>query len=104
MSQGPGEVGGSGRAHDRIPAMVNSVGHSQRNFHRSAAAVFQLSPFFFVVGLDGGLILGDTELEADVSIGVRVCDVMDELQHGPTIGAIRSCELLRREAFYRGTQ
>src|SRR5437764_1068198 len=98
MAQSPGEVGGSGGTHQCIPAIVKRLGHGQRNLYWSAAAVFELGPLFFVIRLDSGLIFSDTELEADVSIGVRVGDVMDELQDCPTVWAIRSGELLRREA------
>ena len=58
----------------------------------------QLGPGGFVVGLDGGPVLSERELEADVGVGVAVGDVMHHLAHGPAAVAIGRVELRVAEA------
>ncbi len=64
----------------------------QRRLDRQLA-VGKLGPGGFVVGLDGGPIFGERELEADVGVGVAVGDVMDDLAHGPAAVAVGRVEL-----------
>ena len=67
-------------------------------------AVGQSRPGGFVVGLDGGPVLGERELEADVGVGVAVGEVMHDLAHGPAAVAIGRVELGVVEAADRGAQ
>ncbi len=69
-----------------------------------ACAVGELRPCSFVVGLDGGPILSERELEADIGVRVAVGDVMHDLAHGPAAVAIGRVELGVGEAVNCGAQ
>ena len=68
------------------------------------ARVGQARPGGLVVGLDGGPILGERELEADKGIGVAVGEVMHHLANGPAAVAIGRVELRVVEAGDRRAQ
>ena len=61
-------------------------------------ALGQVGPGGLVVGLDGGPILSERELEAEIGVGVAVGEVMHDLAHGPAAVAIGRVELGLREA------
>ena len=87
----------------RNPARVQRVDEDQRAID-GQARVGQARPGGFVVGLDGGPILGERELEADVGIGVAVGEVMHDLAHGPAAVAIGRVELRIAQAADRGAK
>ena len=58
-----------------------------------SAAVGQIGPGGLVVGLDGGPILGERQLEADIGVGVAVGQVMHHLARGPAAFAVGRIEL-----------
>ena len=80
------------------PPRVKGADHQQRDSDWNVAAVSQLGPGFLVVGLDRGPVLSEGELAANVSVGVTVGDVVDQLTHGPAALAIRSVELVNVQA------
>jgi len=55
--------------------------------------VVEGGPGLFVVGLDGGPVLGEGELNAEECVHVGVGDVVDELADGPTAVAVGGSEL-----------
>ena len=48
----------------------------------------QQGPGVLVVGLDGGLVFGEGEAEADEGVHVGIGDVVDELADGPAAVAV----------------
>ena len=57
------------------------------------AAVRQAGPGGLVVGLDGGRVLSEGQLDANVGVGVAVGDVVDDLADGPAAFAVGGVEL-----------
>ena len=55
--------------------------------------VVEDGPGVFVVGLDGGPVLGEGELEAEDGVHVGVGDVVDELADGPAAVTVGGSEL-----------
>src|ERR1700691_4862914 len=66
--------------------------------------VGQAGPRRLVIGLDGGRIFREGELEPDIGVGVAVGEVMNHLTHGPAAVAVRSVELGIVETGYRGAE
>ena len=58
-----------------------------------AVCVVELGPGGLVVGLDGGIVLGEREANADEGVHVAVGEVVDELANRPTAVAIGRVEL-----------
>ncbi len=80
------------RLEQGYPALVQGGDHRERAVD-GQVAIGESSPCGFVVGLDGGPIFSERELEADVRVRVAVGDVVHQLAHGPAAVAIRRVEL-----------
>lgn len=91
-----GEVFGRGEFHHHGPAVVDVFDDGERSVD-GEAGVRQQRPGLFVVGLDGGLVLGESPTEAQEGIHVRIGDVVDELAQGPAAFAIGNVELVAIE-------
>ena len=57
----------------------------------------ELCPGFFVVGLDGGVVLGKGVADAEEGVHVRIGDVVDELPDCPAAFAVGGIELALAE-------
>ena len=93
MAEGALEVFGAHRSEDGVPALVEGFEEGERDLDGRLLHVGELGPAVFGVGLDGGLVLGQAELEADVGVHVAVRHVMDHLADGPAAVAVGGVEL-----------
>ena len=71
-------------------------GREQVQRHRDGrdGHVRQLGPGRFVVGADGGVVLGQGEAVAAVAVQVRVGEVVDDLPATPAAGAVGQLQTL----------
>ena len=87
------EVVLSERQEQRDPALMERVDELERDLSGELAAIGEVGPGGYVVGIDGGPIFSERELETDQADAVAVGDVMDELADGPAAFAIGGVEL-----------
>ncbi len=80
--------------HDGYPALVEAVEEAEGGLCGDDVCVLEFGPGGFVVGLDGGFVLCQRELEADVAVHVAVGEVVDDLAYRPTAFAIGGVELV----------
>ena len=59
----------------------------------AASESWRLAQALFVVGLDGGSVLGEGKPDAGEGVHVRIGDVVDELPDGPAALAVGGVEL-----------
>ncbi len=76
---------------------VDRVDERQGYVDGHRRGVGELGPRDFVPRLYLRSLFGEGDLHARVQHRVRIGDVMHDLTHGPTIGAIRSVELVERQ-------
>lgn len=91
-------------AQQEHPAVVQGVEETERELGGRGEGVGEFGPELFVVGLDGGPVLGEGEADADDRVHVAVGDVVDELADGPATVAVRCVELSGAEAVDGGTE
>src|SRR5260221_224827 len=65
-------------AQHQHPALVQGIDQCQRHVDGGALGLGQLGPKIFHVGLDGGLVFGERQLETNVGIHVAVGDLMGD--------------------------
>lgn len=56
--------------------------------------VFRLCPFRFIVGLNGGVILGQHQFETNKTIHVAICQMMYHLLYVPSIWPVSQLQLI----------
>ena len=92
MQESALEIGIAQRFEQANPAQVESFQKIERCIHRQGS-VGQRSPARFVIRLDGGLVFGKRELEADVRVQVAIGHMMRDLPDGPATGPVGNIEL-----------
>ncbi len=73
-------------------AEVDVFDDGERGFD-GECGIGEKRPGVLVIRLDGGLVFGEGEAEADEGIHVRIGDVVDELTDGPAAVAIGGIEI-----------
>jgi hypothetical protein len=71
----------------------------QGEFGGRFSAVFELSPPFFIIGLDKGLIFGQGPFESYIAVGMTVNQVMEYLPDRPTSLPVRGAQLVLVKVF-----
>jgi hypothetical protein len=104
MEEGTLPVGVGEFAEHEHPALVERIEQGERGFDGSALRLGQFGPEILHVGLDGGLVFGERQLETDVRVHVAIGNVMSDLAEGPAAIAIGSIELLVGKSAEGGTQ
>jgi hypothetical protein len=104
MAEFAGELLRCERAEKDYPARMEIVDQCERRFDRRGFSVRKLGPQIFVIGLDGGLVLGERELEAREGVHVAVADVVYELADSPAAWTIGRVKLGGRKASDGGAE
>src|ERR1043165_8932878 len=66
----------------------------ERNIDRQLLNITQLSPEFFIIRFDRGIIFSQCEFETAISIDVTVGNMMNHLMNSPSSITVRSLQLL----------
>lgn len=91
------------RQEERDPALMERIDELERDLG-GQAAIGEVGPGGFVIGVDGGPVFSEREFEADQADAVAVGDVMDELADGPAAFALGGVELGLIEAIDSGAE
>src|SRR5580658_5868409 len=97
MAEPARPIGGAERAQENHPALVEIVDQHKGRLDRRRLGISKFSPQGFFVGLDGGLVFRERELEARQGVHVAVGDVVDQLADGPAAWTIRRIDLRGRQ-------
>ncbi len=85
------------------PAGVESFEEFQRPLD-GGGGVVQVGPGCFVIRLDGGVVFGESETDADECVHVAIGEVMNDLPDGPAAFAVGGVEVAVAKTFDGVTQ
>src|SRR5258706_935509 len=91
------------RTQHRDPTLVDTVDNGQGNV-RGQLLVGEIRPEVFQVGLDGWVVFGEAEFEANESVHVAIGDVVNDLSGRPAAVPVGRVELGVSEALDGGAE
>jgi hypothetical protein len=97
MAEFPDPVGRREGAEEEHPPSVKGVQQGERNFNRRGASVLELGPPLLEVGLDGGCVFGQGQLDPSISVEVTVREVVYDLANAPPSRPVRCGKLIGTE-------
>src|SRR6478672_6990318 len=80
------------RAQQSNPALMKAIEETERGLDERPVCIGKLCPERLVVGLDGWILLCESQAESYVAVHVAVDDMVDDLPDGPAIGPVRCVE------------
>ena len=76
---------------------MQSVHERQRKIDRRASRIGEFRPELFVIGLDRRFVFRHRQPKARIAVHVAIGEMMDDLPHRPTLGAIGRVQLRIRQ-------
>ena len=83
-----------------VPPVVKTVKDVQRCPHVEVGGIRCSGPSTLIVGLDDGILFGQSQFAAHKAVHVAVREVVDDLRSGPTVRAVGRLQVLIGHGIY----